>query len=47
MDHNLSEAIGVHEAYDFGEANDLLKEGWTIHSMWPDQYKIRYVLIKF
>ncbi|MHA2856882.1 hypothetical protein ACXZ7E_22975 [Paenibacillus lautus] len=47
MEHQLSEATAVNETYDFSKVNELLSEGWTLHSMWPDSNRTRYVLIKF
>ncbi|MCI1777704.1 MULTISPECIES: hypothetical protein [Paenibacillus] len=47
MEHQLSEAIAVKETFDCIEVNEMLSEGWTLHSMWPDSNKTRYVLIKF
>lgn len=47
MEHHLSEAKEVEETYDFAKVNELLAGGWTLHSIWPDSTKTRYVLIKF
>jgi len=47
VEHQLSEAKQLYETYDFGEASQMLQEGWTLHSMWPDQNKTRYILLKF
>ncbi|MBP1893035.1 hypothetical protein [Paenibacillus lactis] len=47
MEHQLSEATAVKETFDYAKVNELLSEGWTLHSMWPDQSKTRYVLVKF
>lgn len=47
MEQQLSEAKAVNETYDFEDVNELLSKGWTLHSMWPDQNKTRYVLLKF
>lgn len=47
MEHQLSEASAMKETYDFAKVNELLSKGWALHSMWPDQNKTRYVLLKF
>lgn len=47
MEHQLSEATAVDETNDPVKVNKLLSEGWTLHSMWPDHNKTRYVLVKF
>ncbi|MDT3426117.1 hypothetical protein J2Z22_001637 [Paenibacillus forsythiae] len=47
MEHRLTDATGVRETHDWTEADKLLNEGWTLHSIWPDQNKTRYVLLKF
>ncbi|MGG1880166.1 hypothetical protein ABDI30_21700 [Paenibacillus cisolokensis] len=47
MEHQLSETAAVIETFDYSKVNELLREGWTLHSMWPDQSKTRYVLVKF
>jgi len=47
VEQQLSEAKAVNETYDFSKVNELLSLGWTLHSMWPDQSKTRYVLVKF
>lgn len=47
MEHNISYTSGVRETFSSEEADKLLQEGWTLHSIWPDQNKTRYVLLKF
>lgn len=47
MEHHLSDVTNVLETHDWVEADKLLQEGWTLHSIWPDHNKTRYVLLKF